>query len=85
MTQPSRLYTISIAASYVGMHPQTLRVYEMRGLVEPERSAGGTRRYSEADLALLRHIRELTEIGLNLAGVRMVLQLEAELDRLRRI
>ena len=65
------------------MHPQTLRIYEMRGLVAPGRTEGNTRRYSEADIALLRHIQELTQLGLNLAGVRMVLHLEAELRRLR--
>jgi MerR family transcriptional regulator/heat shock protein HspR len=80
---PRPRYTISIVARVVGMHPQTLRIYEMRGLVAPGRTEGNTRRYSEADIALLRHIQELTQLGLNLAGVRMVLHLEAELRRLR--
>lgn len=77
-------YTISLAAEFVGMHPQTLRIYESRGLVQPSRTLGGTRRYSDADLARLRRIQELTTVGLNLAGVRMVLELEGQMERLRR-
>jgi MerR family transcriptional regulator/heat shock protein HspR len=67
-----------------GVHPQTLRIYERRGLVEPARTQGGSRRYSEADIELLRRIQELTDQGLNLAGVQRVLELEAEILRLRR-
>jgi MerR family transcriptional regulator/heat shock protein HspR len=63
------------------VHPQTLRIYERKGLLEPGRTQGGSRRYSEADIALLRRIQDLTNEGLNLAGVKRVLHLEAELDR----
>ena len=77
-------YMISVAAEIVGMHPQTLRIYEARGLVRPRRTAGNTRLYSEADLARLRAIQKLTtELGLNLAGVETVLRLEDEMARLR--
>ena len=77
-------YMISVAAELVGMHPQTLRVYETRGLVRPRRTPGNTRLYSEADLERLRLIQRLTtELGLNLAGVETVLRLEDELGRLR--
>jgi MerR family transcriptional regulator/heat shock protein HspR len=65
------------------MHPQTLRVYENKGLLAPARSAGNTRRYSDADLARLRRIQELTELGLNLAGVRLVMEMEETLAALR--
>ena len=75
-------YMISIAAELVGMHPQTLRVYEQKGLVRPKRTAGGTRLYSETDLERLRLIQRLTsELGLNLAGVELVLRLEDELRK----
>jgi MerR family transcriptional regulator/heat shock protein HspR len=78
-------YMISVAAELVGMHPQTLRIYETKGLVRPRRTPGGTRLYSEADIARLRIIQQLTtELGLNLAGVERVLALEDELHRLRR-
>lgn len=78
-------YMISVAAELVGMHPQTLRIYEQKGLVRPQRTAGNTRLYSEADVERLRLIQRLTtEIGLNLAGVEQVLQLEDELGRMRR-
>ena len=70
------VYVISVAAELAGVHPQTLRGYERKGLLEPARTAGGDRRYSEADLAQLERIHELTEEGLNLAGVIRVLQLE---------
>jgi MerR family transcriptional regulator/heat shock protein HspR len=77
-------YMISIAAELVGMHPQTLRIYEAKGLVRPRRTPGNTRLYSEADLERLRLIQRLTtQLGLNLAGVETVLRLEDELDRLR--
>src|SRR4051812_19373780 len=78
-------YMISVAADLVGMHPQTLRIYEQKGLVRPNRTAGNTRLYSEADLERLRLIQRLTtELGLNLAGVERVLLLEDELQRMRR-
>src|ERR687898_739214 len=77
------LYVISVAAELAGVHPQTLRIYERKGLVDPARTAGGSRRYSDADIAVLRRIQELTNEGLNLAGVERVLALEAELLRLR--
>jgi MerR family transcriptional regulator/heat shock protein HspR len=78
-------YMISVAAELVGMHPQTLRIYESKGLIRPKRTAGNTRLYSEADLERLRLIQRLTsELGLNLAGVEHVLRLEDELRRMRR-
>jgi MerR family transcriptional regulator/heat shock protein HspR len=70
---------ISVAAELAGVHPQTLRIYERKGLVDPARTAGGSRRYSDDDIAQLRRIQELTTEGLNLAGVQKVLELEAEL------
>lgn len=77
-------YMISVAAELVGMHPQTLRLYEAKGLVRPARTPGGTRLYSDADLERLRLIQRLTtELGLNLAGVEHVLRLQDELERLR--
>jgi MerR family transcriptional regulator/heat shock protein HspR len=77
-------YMISVAAELVGMHPQTLRIYEQKGLVRPGRTPGGTRLYSERDLERLRTIQRLTgELGLNLAGVRRVLALEDEIAALR--
>ena len=82
--QASRaVYVISVAAELAGVHPQTLRIYERKGLVAPARTGGGSRRYSEADIAALRRVQELTNEGLNLAGVKRVLELEAEADRLR--
>lgn len=75
-------YMISVAAELVGMHPQTLRIYESKGLVNPQRTAGNTRLYSDADIERVRLIQRLTnELGLNLAGVERVLELEAELAR----
>jgi MerR family transcriptional regulator/heat shock protein HspR len=77
-------YMISVAAELVGMHPQTLRMYEQKGLVQPQRTAGNTRLYSEADLERLRLIQRLTgELGLNLAGVEAVLGLEEQLLRMQ--
>ena len=77
-------YMISVAAELVGMHPQTLRIYEARGLVRPKRTAGNTRLYSERDLERLQLIQRLTtELGLNLAGVEQVLALQDELQRLQ--
>jgi len=83
-------YMISVAADIVGMHPQTLRIYENKGLVRPKRTPGGTRLYSERDLERLRTIQRLTtELGLNLAGVEHVLRLQDEVqkmnDRLERM
>lgn len=76
------MYAISVAAELVGMHPQTLRLYETKGLVRPQRTPGGTRQYSEADVERLRIIQRLTtELGLNLAGVELVLRLEDELRK----
>ena len=92
-TEPSRqpegrfharaVYVISVAAELAGVHPQTLRIYERKGLVDPARTSGGSRRYSDADIEQLRRISELTDEGLNLAGVKKVLALEAEIERLR--
>ena len=85
-TQPSAdrgVYGISVAAELVGMGVQTLRLYESRGLLEPARTAGGTRRYSERDLDRLRRIGALLDDGLNIAGIALVLELEAENTRLR--
>ncbi len=76
------VYVISVAAELAGMHPQTLRIYERRGLVDPARTTGGNRRYSETDIIMLLRIAQLTEEGLNLAGVKRVLALEAEVARL---
>jgi MerR family transcriptional regulator/heat shock protein HspR len=78
------LYVISVAAELAGVHPQTLRIYERKGLVDPARTGGGSRRYSDADISQLRRIQELTNQGLNLAGVKRVLELEAELEALQR-
>jgi MerR family transcriptional regulator/heat shock protein HspR len=77
------LYIISVAAELAGVHPQTLRIYERKGLIEPSRTEGRSRRYSDRDIALLQRIQELTNEGVSLAGVRKVLELEAELDDAR--
>lgn len=91
MDRNRAVYVISVAAELAGVHPQTLRIYERKGLVDPARTAGGSRRYSDADISVLRRIQELTNDGLNLAGVQRVLELEhtiaslrAELEDLRR-
>src|SRR3954471_13962498 len=83
---PARgVYMISVAAELAGMHPQTLRIYESRGLITPKRSSGNTRLYSQADVERLRRIQQLTtELGMNLAGVEKVFELEEELERMRR-
>jgi MerR family transcriptional regulator, heat shock protein HspR len=73
------VYVISVAAELAGVHPQTLRIYERKGLVNPARTGGGSRRYSDEDIAHLRRIQELTDEGLNLAGVKKVLDLEDQL------
>src|SRR5947208_9951302 len=78
------LYIISVAAELAGVHPQTLRIYERKGLLNPARTSGNTRRYSDRDIARLRAIQKLTqEEGVNLAGVRMIVELERELERMR--
>ena len=77
------VYVISVAAELAGVHPQTLRIYERKGLVDPARTSGGSRRYSDADIDLLKRIQDLTNAGLNLAGVERVLLLEEENRRLR--
>jgi MerR family transcriptional regulator/heat shock protein HspR len=79
-----RVFLIGIAAELAGMHPQTLRVYERRGLITPQRTARNTRVYSEKDVELLRRIQELSEEGLNLSGVERVLKLEGRLERAER-
>ena len=86
MTERERpRYMISVAADLVGMHPQTLRIYEAKGLIRPKRTAGGTRLYSDADVERLQLIQQLTtELGLNLAGVERVLHLEDQLQRMHR-
>ena len=78
------VYIISVAAELAGMHPQTLRIYERKGLLRPARTAGNTRRYSERDIDRLREIHELTERGVNLAGVKLVMEMQAKLERTRR-
>ena len=85
MTNDDRraLYVISVAAELAGMHPQTLRIYERRGLLTPARTTGGNRRYSDADIARLLRITELAATGMNLEGIRHVMTLEAEVVRLR--
>jgi MerR family transcriptional regulator/heat shock protein HspR len=77
------VYVISVAAELAGVHPQTLRIYERKGLVDPARTSGGSRRYSDADIDLLKRIQDLTNAGLNLAGVERVLELEREVRQLR--
>ncbi|MBK5287516.1 MAG: MerR family transcriptional regulator [Acidimicrobiia bacterium] len=76
------LYIISVAAELAGVHPQTLRIYERKGLIEPARTQGRSRRYSERDVALLRRIQELTNEGVGLAGVRRILELESQVEAL---
>lgn len=77
------VYVISVAAELAGVHPQTLRIYERKGLLDPARTRGGSRRYSDADIAHLQRIQDLTNDGLNLAGVKRVLELETELEQTR--
>jgi MerR family transcriptional regulator/heat shock protein HspR len=76
------VYVISVAAELAGVHPQTLRIYERKGLLEPSRTGGGSRRYSDEDIERLRHIQELTCAGLNLEGVRKVIELEEKVKNL---
>ena len=77
------VYVISVFAEIAGVHPQTLRNYERSGLLNPQRTSGGSRRFSEADLAALRRIQDLTNEGVNLEGVRRIMKLEADVERLR--
>ena len=77
------VYVISVAAELAGMHPQTLRIYERRGLVQPARTQGGNRRYSDADIERLQRISDLADQGMNLEGIRRVMELEFENQRLR--
>ncbi len=77
------VYVISVAAELAGIHPQTLRIYDRRGLVQPARTGGGSRRYSDADIEKLRRVHELTSEGMNLDGVERVLALESEVVRLK--
>lgn len=83
-SEQQTVYVISVAAELAGMHPQTLRIYERRGLVNPGRTSGGNRRYTDADIARLRRISQLAAEGLNLEGIRMVMALEDEVAELRR-
>ncbi len=78
------VYVISVAAELAGMHPQTLRIYERKGLVYPIRTDGGSRRYSEEDVRKLRRIQELTNAGLNLEGVKKLMEMESEIETLKR-
>jgi MerR family transcriptional regulator/heat shock protein HspR len=79
------IFIISVAAELAGVHPQTLRVYERKGLVLPSRTSGNTRRYSQRDIERLRRIQELTNEGINLAGVLRIIELEREIEELRTI
>jgi MerR family transcriptional regulator/heat shock protein HspR len=82
---PARgVYMISVAAELAGMHPQTLRIYETRGLITPQRSPKNTRLYSQEDVDRLKRIQELTQLGMNLAGVEQVFELERQIERMRR-
>jgi MerR family transcriptional regulator/heat shock protein HspR len=83
MADTRGLYVISVAAELAGMHPQTLRIYERKGLLAPERTSGRSRRYSDKDIALLRRIQELTNEGISLLGVQRILALEQELHSVR--
>jgi len=82
-THDRALYIISVAAELAGVHPQTLRIYERKGLIAPSRTEGRSRRYSDRDIALLQRIQELTNEGVSLAGVRKILALEAQLEGAR--
>ena len=82
-TDRRAVYVISVAAELAGVHPQTLRIYEQKGLVRPQRTSGNSRRYSEEDIDRLRRVQALTQRGVNLAGVKRIIELEEELERLR--
>lgn len=77
------VYIISVAAELAGVHPQTLRIYERKGLVQPQRTSGNTRRYSQQDIDRLQVIQALTEAGVNLAGVKRIIELQAEIDQMQ--
>jgi len=79
---PSAVYVISVAPELAGVHPQTLRIYERKGLINPARTVGKSRRYSDADISMLRRIQELTNAGVGLPGVARILELEARLARI---
>ena len=81
--QERAVYIISVAAELAGMHPQTLRIYERKGLLRPARTAGNTRRYSDRDIDRLREIQELTQLGVNLAGVKKIMEMQKKLERIR--
>lgn len=83
MSKEEAVYIISVAAELAGIHPQTLRIYERRGLLSPYRTPGGTRRYSERDLERLRAIQALTQAGINLEGVKRIMQLEGAVEKLQ--
>jgi len=84
MADTRALYVISVAAELAGVHPQTLRIYERKGLVSPKRTAGNSRRYSQRDIERLREIHDLTQHrGINLAGVKLIMQMQLEVDALR--
>ena len=78
------VYVISVAADLAGVHPQTLRIYERKGLLSPKRTAGNSRRYSERDVERLRQIQRLTQEGVNLAGVRIIMEMQRRLDEMQR-
>jgi MerR family transcriptional regulator/heat shock protein HspR len=84
MREHQAVYVISVAAELAGVHPQTLRIYERRGLLQPARTRGGNRRYSDADIHRLQRIAQLADAGVSLEGIRQVLALEAEVGDLRR-
>jgi len=77
------VYVISVAAELAGVHPQTLRIYERKGLVSPQRTSGNSRRYSDRDIELLQQIQDLTQDGVNLAGVKLIIRMQAELEAAR--
>lgn len=83
VTHTQTTYVISVAAERAGVHPQTLRIYERKGLLDPDRTPGGSRRYSDEDIAQMAHIQELTGQGINLEGVRRILALEAQIASVR--
>lgn len=82
MSRDEAVYVISVAARLTGVHPQTLRIYERRGLLSPHRTPGGTRRYSDEDIARMKLIQDLTSAGVNLEGVKIILRLRSEVERL---
>src|SRR5688572_24867086 len=81
--QERAVYIISVASELAGVHPQTLRIYERKGLLSPARTAGNTRRYSDSDIDTLKQILDLTSKGINLAGVKMIMDMQLKLERIR--